>query len=313
MMPNREEILARAQQLFAEDCFRNGVANVTPENDELLENGFFAQAQTELMMNGETRFSQWEPEKPERLERQNENFDSVPDLDALLRSGTIVLGGSGCGKSTLAKAIVKELLKKGVTSYIIDSSRSWSSERYNVVKVSRDCKSYRWKYENTVFDVCTLSVNEKTIFANALAGSLMSAHISGTVDGAEILVLEEAELFLSNNSLRSHALENLLTLISTGRNFRVRFIAISQVPSGIDKLPIKLCEQRFFGRLSEPNDLRYIKQILLKEWTEELKRLETGCFIAENKGHIDRFRLDLEKPRSEGFNYAFSPIQICGV
>lgn len=314
--PNKSEILAKALEMWKSYQYQRGcgeLAETNPEPCELAEDGFLQAAQSELMSSPYKKYESFEqPEKTirenEKTERlQPENFADIFDVDACLRSGLVLFGGSGCGKSTLGKAIVRKLSANGITSYIVDSSRAWTNEGYDVIEVSRSIDRYEWNRENTVFDVAYLTVNEKTIFANTLAGSLMDDHISGTVEGAEILVLEEAELFLSNNSLRSHALENLLTLVSTGRNFNVRFIAISQVPSGIDKLPIKLCEQRFFGRLSEPNDVRYVKQILPKESVEQLKRLETGCFIAENKGKVQRFKLEIEKPLStQGFTYSFN-------
>jgi hypothetical protein len=117
--------------------------------------------------------------------------------------------------------------------------------------------------------------------------------------------MEESELYISNNSLRKKKLENVLTLVSSGRNFGLRFIAASQVPSMVDKLPIKLCEQRFFGRLSEPNDQRYVKQLLGKEWVEQSKTLGVGEFVSENKGKVQKFKLEMkEKPQAKRqFNF----------
>jgi energy-coupling factor transporter ATP-binding protein EcfA2 len=303
--PCRAEIRQKAQELYAkyqDQCGASELAQNTCEENELKEDGFWSAAVSELMQGENKEWTRYpdalvRPVKPQRLEIETENFDEIFDVDALLRSGLVVFGGSGCGKSTLAKAVVRRLAAKGIVSYVVDSSRAWTNEGYDTIEVSRDCKCYIWNSENTVFDVCLLSVDEKVIFADTLARSLLDAHICGTVDRPEILVFEESETYLGNNTLRSKRLEHVLTLVSTGRNFALRYIAISQVPSMIDKLPIKLCEQRFFGRLSEPNDQRYCKAILNKESVEQLKSLTVGNFISENKGKIQKFKLETEKPR----------------
>jgi adenosyl cobinamide kinase/adenosyl cobinamide phosphate guanylyltransferase len=298
--PTKSEILAKALEIWKSEQYQHGtgqLADINPEPSELAENGFIAAAQSSLMSSPYKKYGFEEKQEIERpLEKTTANFDEVLDVDALLRSGLVIFGGSGCGKSTLAKAIVRRLAEKGVTSYIVDTSMTWLKESYDIVPVSRDCRNYTWRFQNTVFDCAELTMNERIIFVDSLARELLDVHMTGTIDRPEILVFEEAELFLSNNNLRSKKLENVLTFVSTGRNFNLRFIAVSPVPSLIDKLIVKLTEQKIFGRASEPNDLAYIKKILPKPWTEELKSLTVGNFISENKGRIQRCQLDIGKP-----------------
>jgi hypothetical protein len=44
-------------------------------------------------------------------------------------------------------------------------------------------------------------------------------------------------------------------LLTQGANFNIRFIAITQFASMVDKLVVKLAQQRYCGRTSEKNDM----------------------------------------------------------
>jgi adenosyl cobinamide kinase/adenosyl cobinamide phosphate guanylyltransferase len=312
--PNRLEIVEKAKELWHTDRARMGDPsfNIDPEENELKEGGYLASAASELMYSSETKNAQW-LEKNETLEvSKNESFDTILDVPALLRSGTVIFGGSGCGKSTLAKAVVRKLGEKGIVCYIVDPSRAWLDQGFEVVEVTKDQDSYRWIGQNTVFDVSRLTNNEKVIFVDLLSAELLHGHMNG-VKQFEVAVLEEAELYIGNNSLRRKRLQNVLALLSNGRNFNLRAILISQVPSMVDKLPIKLTEQRVFGRLSEPNDQRYCKQLLGKEWVEQLKSLEVGTFLSENKGMVQRFKIEAKteaKPKQFNFAWQFKSVSL---
>jgi hypothetical protein len=68
--PTHSEIIERARQLYAEDCFRKGcpeLANVNPEISELAENGFLSAARSELMMSEDVRYKEEVAREANRL------------------------------------------------------------------------------------------------------------------------------------------------------------------------------------------------------------------------------------------------------
>jgi DNA helicase HerA-like ATPase len=70
-----------------------------------------------------------------------------------------------------------------------------------------------------------------------------------------------------------------IELVTNGRNFKVRYGTITQFPTMIDRLLIKMTKQRYFGWTNEPDDIRYIASIIGREMAKELPRLDIGEFI----------------------------------
>lgn len=227
--------------------------------------------------------------------RLNDILQDVEFLKALLRGGLCIFGASGCGKTVLARELVKTLATKGIIFRIIDPSRAWL-DMGEVVEVSKRQTVYSWDSSTTIFDVSCLNVGDKVNFANAFCGSLLASHIDGNCRN-EIIVLEESELYLQNSTMRSKKCENIATLVSMGRNYNLRYIAISQAPALLDKLFLKLTELKFYGFLSEPNDLNYLKKMLGKTWVEQIATLGIGTFIFQNRRTIQKVKAEIEKPQ----------------
>ena len=67
---------------------------------------------------------------------------------------------------------------------------------------------------------------------------------------------------MPNNALCNKRYVETVRPVTQGGNFGIRFIAITQFASMVDKLLVKMAQQRYFGRTSEYNDLRYIHAVI---------------------------------------------------
>jgi hypothetical protein len=77
MIPKKEKVLERAKELFYDQAYRSGMQNVnSPEDSELLEGGFYAQAKSELMMSLSRKHEEYENynDTMENFKKRNQNW-----------------------------------------------------------------------------------------------------------------------------------------------------------------------------------------------------------------------------------------------
>ena len=91
-------------------------------------------------------------------------------------------------------------------------------------------------------------------------------------------MFEDAQLYLPNHGLRANVYQEVMRLVTTGRNFNIRYGLITQFPSMVDKTCVKMTKQRYFGWTNEKNDITYLKAFL-GERVSELETLEVGQFL----------------------------------
>ena len=128
--PNKNDILEKATELWRQDRFRNGVPTfeITPEPEELRQEGFLLVAQRDLMRNTDHYKAYLEKELSDK---NNESVDSSFTLAQLLEDiknhlGIILVAEAGHGKSYTAFSLVKEAMKqKDVTVIIPSPSTIW--------------------------------------------------------------------------------------------------------------------------------------------------------------------------------------------
>jgi hypothetical protein len=104
----------------------------------------------------------------------------------------------------------------------------------------------------------------------------------------EFIVFEEAQTYLPNGALRlatrrSSPCEGVLDIVTVGANYGLRFGLLTQFPAMVDKAPVKITQQRYFGWTWEKNDVQYLKGFLSKAWIEKLQSLQKGEFICQNR------------------------------
>jgi len=303
--PKHDEIVNRAVELWKIDRLRSGQPyEANPELEELKEEGFILLAQQELMRHQDAEYKAYIEKEARELGiiKDDEGFEVEKPIEEVLFStedalcsGFAVFGNSGCGKTNLTKWLVHMLIQKGVNVYVLDSSRQWNKEPTpigNCLEISSGRKSYSWN-RSTVFDISRLSLKDKVAFANLFCQVLLKAHMNG-YDKQEVIIFEECQLFIPNHALRNHRrYGSILGLVSMGRNYNLRCGFVSQFPSYVDKYLVRNTQQRYYGWMWEPNDLRYVKQLLGKRWSQQLSALEVGEFVYQNKAEIQKIKVPM--------------------
>jgi len=317
--PRKQQIVQRAKEIWFNEQFKNGIMNPNvPEECELKECGAWSQAVSELMANESRKYVEYQDyakymefmEKIENLEPSKDFFD----VETALRSGFAIFGNSGSGKTNLCKLIVDQLNKHGITTFILDSSKQWFDVGFNVVSVEREKGYYQWK-GNTIFDLSNLAIWDKVTFTDKLCEHLLERDRSQW----EIVIFEECQLFIPNNALRDlKRYGNILKLVSIGRNYHLRYGLVSQFPSYVDKFFVRNTMLRYYGWIHEPNDMRYVRQLLSKEYAEMLKTLKVGEFVYQNGSQIRKIQVPLfqklvpssGKQAKSGFNIEYQYAEV---
>jgi hypothetical protein len=292
MMPNKQEIIARAREMFFENEIKHGVSNPTnPEECELIESGYYSSALSEIMTNVETKNAKWENfnDRVENFEKaENISTELFFNVSTAMDSGFYVSGTSQSGKTNLAKHLVQQLINNGITCYVLDTSQAWTHDTPvpNVIPINSEDESYSFT-GNTVFDISSLNTREKVAFVNMLCRTIYQEHVNG-YRTKEFLVFEDAQCYLPSGCMRlavrrSSPCESVLDVVTVGANYGLRFGLITQFPALVDKPPVKITQQRYFGWTWEKNDLLYVRAFIGKEWAAKLIELKRGQFIYQNK------------------------------
>ena len=282
--PTKEEIERRAREIYARDCYRNGVpelADTNPETSELRENGCWPQAVSELMRDeSKTESAEWE--------NYNENLENSSDLTFDVKEGmattTFISGSRGIGKSDVAMKIADQLMKEGILVVAFDPSTDWVKRSGITEYLKADSLSdLPIPGHSMIVDTSMLTPMRQQQTVEWFCKRLFEFQLHSTK--RFYLVFEEAQIFFPLNSLRSLKTQNTMRILTTGRNFNVSLCAISQFAATIDKELVKHAGQIFLGYAAEANTLAYWKGILGKK-AEDLKTLQNGQFIYFNRNKI---------------------------
>ena len=276
--PRKEDVIRKAKEIWFNDQWRDGIMNPNnPEISELKECGAWSQAVSELMRDSY------------RAEIENHDYP-IPnefhngllfDWQEAMQTGVITTGSSNSGKTYLNWHIAKRLMEQSVTVYVIDPSQKWNWMPKITIQ-----EGMRVKFKDgisTVFDVSFLTYPQRIECANKTSKALLDARKRSQHDPPTFVIFEEGQLYVPEGSLRPSRKHNVcndvIELITNGRNYNIRFGIITQFPSEVDKLLVKMCKQRYFGWSNEKNDIQYIQGIIGKEWTKELATLDVGEFV----------------------------------
>lgn len=226
---------------------------------------------------------------------------NVPfDILLAVDSGFYVSGTSQSGKTNLAKHLVQQLIDKGIRCYVLDSSRAWTHDTpiKEILEVTTQTQQYIWQ-ASTVFDISTLNARQKVLFVNQLCHDIYEMHLDGFID-KEFIIFEEAQTYLPQGCMRlatrkSNPLESVLDVVTVGANYGLRFGLITQFPALVDKPPVKITQQRYFGWTWERNDVNYVKAFIGKEWAAKLQSLQKGEFIYQCRDKTELIKTALFK------------------
>lgn len=213
------------------------------------------------------------------------------DIEEGKKSGVYFSGTSGSGKTTAAKKVIQALMEAGITCYIFDPSQAWvkDSPIKNVMVVQQVPTILDFPEGTSyVFDISRLKVEEQKEVVSDFCKTIWTFQVNkpDTERKWMFVFFEEAQIYLQQNSMRSKSAAEVMRLITVGRNFKIRYGLITQFPSTIDKLPVKMTKQRYFGYTDEKNDKDYIRSFLGEE-CEKLKELKLGEFIYSYGGKME--------------------------
>lgn len=282
--PTKAEILARAKELYAQDCFRNGcseLSDVNPEYDELAESGYLSLARSMLMRDSH------------RSAIESKDYVDFPqefdvDLQELYQSNGLVLGSRGTGKSDLGMMICDRALQNDVLCYVIDPSKDWITRG----PIPNYTEKLAVTEKSTVFDVSLMSPNEQRKAVEIFCKSLFESQVSKEDRTQVLVIFEESHTYFYQGSMRSKNMANCVRLLSVGRNFDCACLLISQFPSMLDKFAIKhSTSQMWFGYSREPNDVEYLRKIL-GDNTKELSKLNDGEFLYLTRKSLSKIAIE---------------------
>lgn len=273
--PKKAEIEAKARELYVEHCYKSGCpehAETNPELYELVESGFVSQAVSELMRNKTSAM----------LENDYIDFPQAfhVDIKEIFEANGLILGSRHTGKSDIAMKICDEAMKEKAIVVCFDPSTDWikrsSITQYVKVKpyTILDVPSV-----STIYDLSLLSPIRQQRTVERFAKKLFKSQVETSDRKQYLVIFEEAHTYFFQGSMKAKAMQNTVKLVSVGRNIDIACVLISQFAAMLDKFVVKhAMSQMWLGFTKEPNDVRYLRQILGED-AEALTKLEDGEFI----------------------------------
>lgn len=284
MTPTKQQIRDYAKELWFHDRLkREGeVSEITPTLEELREEGFLTVAQHELMRNTDD-YRVW-LEKEQNETRQPKIHEGLlfDWQDLAKKSNILVSGTNNTGKTRLACALASIMLNLGWKVITFDNSGVWktiSNIPYyvKIVKVGYGFPIPIFKHKSVIYDITELLPSQQISVIDFVMLDLWKNRYSDNYQWC-MAIFEEFELYGRNT--RSVTAQNLARVFHAGRNKQIRSLAVTTDMALIDSSFIRLCQQRYHGRLGiESNCKRRFKQYYGKEWTETATSLELGEFI----------------------------------
>lgn len=212
------------------------------------------------------------------------------DVEEALKTGFYASGTTGCGKTTLAKRCKAALQVNGVTTFTFDVSQAWLTNpepdyivrfRENLSPASIEAGLQGIELRDCVFDVSSLTTLQFQEVADKFSWMLfnLQAKISPLLRKQMFVIFEEAHIVFPQGVMGAKRLQNVVRLISVGRNFKIRVGMITQFASMLDKSILRYAGQRYFGWTDEYNDCRRIGTYIGEETANSLRYFKSGEFI----------------------------------
>jgi len=211
------------------------------------------------------------------------------DVKEALKSGLYCCGTTGSGKSDIGMYAADRLMQEGVIVVVFDPTQDWM-KRSTLDKVYYpNIHDWEWRgyfgKENIVFDMSQQTIEEHQKFVEWFCKTIMKvqAELPEALRKHYFLIFEEAHTYFPQGCMTAKRYQNTVKMMTQGRNFKVRFMCITQFSSMIDKKAMRYMKQRYFGATDEPNDVEYVTKFFPKKLREfmavELQHLLAGKFI----------------------------------
>lgn len=302
--PNRNEIRTRANQMFNEH--NQHLPTITPTDNELRENGLWFEARNDLMRDSEKHEALGYLEQ-QALElgyrvipesefngTETETYHGLKfDLEEIEKSNVLISGTNSTGKSRLAMGISSMLHKLGWKIITFDNSGIWKDK--SDIPYYYTVKPQEWFYQlptinkSIIYDISDLLPQQQKDLVDSY---LMNYWNNRTNESYlwSLIVLEEFQLF--GRSVRGWTAQNIFRIMHTGRNKQIRVLAICTDLSLVDTSLIRLCGQRFHGKLGiEENSRRKYRNYYGKKWLQITEKLNIGEFVYLNKNRLQKLKI----------------------
>jgi len=295
--PTKQQITEKALELWHKENMTFGTKTaINPTIAELKECGIYQTAQHLLMCSNPYKITLEKASKSDfKPTPQNLSFYDILDLEECRASNILISGTNRTGKSRLACAVASILQSLNWKILAFDNSGTWKSisdiPNLLVLKPNRLVYNLPITEKSLLVDISNLTLDSQKELIDSVASDIW---INRSLYGSQwvLIVLEEFELYAQN--IRGTATQNLKRICHAGRNRQVRVLGVTTDLSLIDCSFIRLCQQRFHGRLGiEVNAKRRFRGYYGKEWLQIATRLQLGQFIYLNKDKLTLIRVPL--------------------
>jgi hypothetical protein len=256
---------------------------ITPE---LKESGYWFSATHELMRRP---YKEFEP-LPKDKDVSINDFEI--DLDEALKSGVFMSGGKGQAKTNLGMTIADQLLKNDITVKVFDISQAWKNFSIpKIVEIEENLSIDVNLYDSVVFDLSRLLPKDVKAFVSKVLAVewKLQTEVPENERRQMVDVFEEVQMLVPQGYLRSEEAQYVLRLMTTGRNFKLGYIAIAQRPALTDTSVFELSFQRYFSRMDGENDLKKVANYI-GDKAKQLENLRLGEFIYD-KGNETKLKV----------------------
>ena len=229
------------------------------------------------------------------------------NVEEAFKSAVYCSGTTGSGKSDIGMYTVQAIKQEhpDATIVVFDPTQDWM-DRSGIPFASQPTSSYLpyrdfEKMPSLIFDLSMLGIPEQQSLVETFCKELMEwqASIPKHKRRQWFIVFEEAHTYFPEGCMRSKRYKNTVRMMTQGRNFRIRFMCITQFASLLDKNAMRYMRQRYFGYTDEPNDIRYVSKFFNDDADIEnkVRGLEAGSFLYKNG---DSYRqVEIQPFRSE--------------
>ncbi|MCK4320283.1 DUF87 domain-containing protein [Candidatus Bathyarchaeota archaeon] len=228
-------------------------------------------------------------------------FDIDFDLEEMKKSNCLITATNSMGKSRLSCGIAHNLMRFNWKIIAFDTCGNYKEisdipHRIKVYPKSEKLPNLPID-TSVVFDLSLMRPSEQMWFVNYCLESLWDFKVMSQSTQWHLILLEEMQLYAK--SVRGFVQQNLLRIMSSGRNQKIRVLGVGVDLALIDPCFIRLCQQRYHGRLGiEENAKRKFKAYYGKDFTRiACEGLECGDFIYVNGSKIQIVSVPLFTPK----------------
>lgn len=245
------------------------------------------------------------------------------NTEEALKTGLYVSGAPGSGKSDIVMMCIDRLRSAKnvplpdttrviqgdhIHCVIFDPSQDWMS-RYPASHVTTlKVDSGQSYLENIhlngveIIDCSNLTILQIQQLAELFSKALYKAQskIPKEKRNVYFIIFEEAQTEFPQGALRAKRFQNVVRILTQGRNYFLRVGMVTQFAAMLDKDAVKWAKQRYFGWTDEKNDRNYIANFIGDEAAEGLKYFKSGDFLYywPSSNILEKFHISPYKAKS---------------